>query len=204
MEIEVKFYLSDLPALQRRLETLGARLLQARTHELNLRFDTPDGRLERNQQVLRLRQDRQAVMTYKGPGEDRQGVRHREEIECTVSDFQTACSLLEALGYQVSWVYEKYRTVYALGEVELMLDELPFGDFVEIEGPDVAALQQAAARMHLNWTSFYSKSYQALFAELVRRLNLEFRDLTFENFAPLTVSPDLLGVQSGDQAQGDG
>lgn len=204
MEIEVKFYLSDLPAFLSRLEILGAGLLQARTYELNLRFDTPDGRLESNHQVLRLRQDRQAVMTYKGPGDEREGVRHREEIECTVSDFQAARSMLIALGYQVSWVYEKYRTVYGLGDVHLMVDELPFGNFLEIEGLSVAALQQAAGQLHLDWGTFYSKSYQALFGNVAKRLNLDFRDLMFENFASLTVTPDLLGVKPGDQTRGLG
>ncbi len=40
-ELEVKFYLADLPALEARLQALGARLSQARVHEINLRFDTP-------------------------------------------------------------------------------------------------------------------------------------------------------------------
>ena len=56
-ELEVKFYLADLPGLQARLEGLGARLAQARVHEVNLRFDTPANELLNTGRLLRLRQD---------------------------------------------------------------------------------------------------------------------------------------------------
>ena len=42
-EIEVKFYVSDLEAIQAHLVQLGARLVQPRTLEVNLRYDTPGG-----------------------------------------------------------------------------------------------------------------------------------------------------------------
>jgi adenylate cyclase class IV len=53
-ELEVKFYLSDLPALRARLEAAGAQLFKPRVHEINLRFDTPSGDLTRGYRVLRL------------------------------------------------------------------------------------------------------------------------------------------------------
>ena len=56
-ELEVKFYLVDLPALETRLRELGANQSSLRTYELNLRFDTQEGSLSRTRRVLRLRQD---------------------------------------------------------------------------------------------------------------------------------------------------
>ena len=44
-ELEVKYYISDLPALERRLQSLGAQLVQPRIQELNLRFDLASGEL---------------------------------------------------------------------------------------------------------------------------------------------------------------
>ena len=52
-----------------------------------------------------------------------------------VSSFDNAKALLEALGYRVSVMYEKYRTTYDWGGCEVTLDEMPYGDFAEIEGP---------------------------------------------------------------------
>ncbi|HEX7975021.1 MAG TPA: hypothetical protein VF498_11485, partial [Anaerolineales bacterium] len=62
-ELEVKYYISDLTALERRLLSLGASLVQPRVRETNLRFDTPQGSLAQGFQVLRLRQDTEARLT---------------------------------------------------------------------------------------------------------------------------------------------
>jgi len=67
-EIEVKFLISDLPALLEKLENLGAVELRPRVLEVNLRFDTHDRKLSDRAQVLRLRQDDQAILTFKSPG----------------------------------------------------------------------------------------------------------------------------------------
>ena len=104
-------------------------------HEINLRFDTPDGSLTRDRRVLRLRQDAGAVMTYKGPAQAWIEVSSRQEIEFQVSDFGAARRLLEALGYEVSVMYEKYRTTYTLDDLVIVLDEMPFGSFVGDRGP---------------------------------------------------------------------
>ena len=42
--------------------------------------------------------------------------------------------IIEKLGYRLSVVYEKHRKAWHLGDVEVVLDELPFGYYMEIEG----------------------------------------------------------------------
>lgn len=197
-ELEVKLYLNDLPTLRQRLEALGAQLSQPRVHEINLRFDTPDGSLTRSLQVLRLRQDTDARMTYKGPGDTTGGVHARRELEFTVSDFETARALLEAIGYQVSLMYEKYRTTYELDGVHVTLDEMPYGDFAEIEGLDPESIRAVARKLGVDWEARVLDSYTALFASLCQTLGLQFQDLSFENFAGMTVSPQALGVRPAD------
>ena len=96
-ELEVKFYLTDLSALQERLLAGGAMLMQERIHEVNLRFDTPAGDLSRSFRVLRLRQDAEGRVTYKGPGEEVAGVRQRQELEFVVSDFAAARAVFGAI-----------------------------------------------------------------------------------------------------------
>ena len=46
-ELEIKLYLADLEAFQGRLVAQGAKLIEARLHEVNLRFDTADKSLTR-------------------------------------------------------------------------------------------------------------------------------------------------------------
>jgi adenylate cyclase class 2 len=197
-EIEVKFYLHDLPGLHQRLVKRGARLAQKRVHEVNLRFDTPDRSLSQAGEVLRLRQDADTRITFKGPGQEQGGARLRQELEFTVSDFATTRQVLEALGFEAYMMYEKYRTTYRLGKVLVTLDELPYGDFAEIEGPDGEMIQRTAQALGLDWDARSLDSYTLLFERVKQALGLEFVDLSFENFEGASVRPEALGVRAAD------
>jgi adenylate cyclase class 2 len=122
----------------------------------------------------------------------------RQELEFTVSDFDTAKALFEALGYQVYTMYEKYRTTYQLWDVEVDLDEMPTGDFLEIEGHNGESIQRAAQQLGLNWETRILDSYTMLFEHVRGQLGLSFRDLSFENFKGLEISPEILGVMIAD------
>jgi adenylate cyclase class 2 len=198
-ELEVKFYLSTLTGLENRLKALNAALVQPRVHEINLRFDTPDMQLTRSFRVLRLRRDNQSILTYKGPGQEIDGVRLRQELEFTVGDFEMAKAFFEALGYQVSVIYEKYRAVYDLGAVHITLDEMPYGSFAEIEGPDGKTIQETARLLELDWETRIIDSYLVLFDRVKTVLGLPFRDLTFENFQSITVPASALGTHLAEQ-----
>lgn len=197
-ELEVKFYVQDLPAMERRLQQLGAQLESPRVFEANLRFDTPDSRLSQDAQVLRLRRDQVVRLTFKGPSSFDAGARLRTEIEFEASDFDSAKAFLEALGYRVVMAYEKYRTTYQLGPVEVVLDELPYGNFVEIEGPDSREIRAACNTIGLPLEAAANGSYVSLFDQLCLRLGLDLRDLSFENFANLVITPADLGVTVAD------
>ena len=197
-ELEVKFYLRQPERLQARLEGLGARLEQPSTHEINLRFDTPERSLLNSGRLLRLRQDSAARITFKGPGRVEGGARLRQELEFIASDFATARAVIEALGFEVNMMYEKQRATYALGNVLVTLDEMPYGSFAEIEGPDGTSIQQAAAQLGLDWGQRILESYTVLFEQARHVMGFTFRDLSFENFAGLDISPQALGVQPAD------
>ena len=94
-EREVKFCILDRGALMGRIVDLGARLEHERTHELNL---------------LRLRKNYSAFLTYKGSSWIKDGVFSRQEIEFEIGDFEAAKRLIESLGFRVVVIYEKYRT----------------------------------------------------------------------------------------------
>ena len=202
-EIEAKFYVRDLKQIESRIRELDARLIQPRVLETNLRFDLPDGRLRAEGHVLRLRQDTAARLTYKGAGQGEQGIVTRTEIEFTVEDFEKARSFLEALGYQKLFEYEKYRTTYLVrtseGSMHVMLDELPYGNFVEIEGENTQGIHSLAEKLKLNRSAAISMSYSALFERLRMDLRLAFKDLTFANFEKISISAEQLRVQPADQ-----
>jgi len=197
-EIEAKFYVRDLKKIGTCLQDLEARLIQPRVLEMNIRFDLPDGGLRSEGRVLRLRQDTETRLTYKGAGKNEQGVVNRTEIEFTVEDFNKAKNFLEALGYQKLLQYNKYRTTYELEHCHIMLDELPYGNFVEIEGENIAAIHSMANKLELDMQAAVSASYSALFEKVRRTLGLTFTDLTFANFKKIKVYPEHLQVQPAD------
>jgi adenylate cyclase class 2 len=198
-ELEVKFLLGDLPGLESRLQALGAHVEAPRVHEVNLRFDTPDGHLKSSMQVLRLRQDAQVRLTYKGPGEERGGVRVRQEIEFSVGDFAAARAFLEALGYRVTFMYEKYRTTYGLRGLHVTLDEMPYGRFAEIEGPDPASIRRAAGELGLDWEARILESYTTIFDQVRSALGVDFTDLSFANFEVLNSPLEKVGLRPADR-----
>jgi len=198
-----------------RIQKLGARLIQPRVMEINIRFDQPDGRLRAEGQVLRLRQDTEARLTYKGRGINENGIVSRTEIEFTVETFEKAKLFVEALGYQKIMQYDKYRTTYALDSESLlpkiqqrnveiqschiMLDELPYGNFVEIEGEDIESIHRVADELRLDIDKALSTSYFALFEQIKQTMGLNFDDLTFENFKSINVTTDGLQVRPADK-----
>ncbi len=198
-EIEAKFYISDLSKVQQNLTALGAHLLEPRVLEINLRFDTPENKFLQERRVLRLRKDREAHLTYKDDARLDNGAQVRREIEFDVSDYDSARQFLEVLGYKVVVIYEKYRTVYEMDGTEIMLDELPFGNFCEIEGKDVNILQKVAQALGLNWQNSIPISYLALFDSLQNRKSLKVDHLTFQAFEGLTISATDLEVIPADQ-----
>jgi adenylate cyclase class 2 len=83
-ETEIKLRVGDRRALLRQLAGLKAKLIAPRVHEMNTLYDTPDGKLARQAQMLRLRVERathgaagagkrskgdgiSALLTFKGP-----------------------------------------------------------------------------------------------------------------------------------------
>ncbi len=203
-ETEAKFYVQDLKRLEARLRKLRARRVQPRVLEMNIRFDLPDARLRAEGRVLRLRRDTDARLTYKGASKKEEGILNREEIEFVVDNFEKARQFLEALGYQKLIYYEKYRTTYELDKTLIMLDELPYGRFIEIEGEDILSIRGVADQLALNWETAVATSYVVLFERIQKALKLSFSDISFANFAGINVDATDLGVEAADGKPGLG
>ena len=198
LETEAKFYARDLERVKSRLEELSARLVQERVLETNIRFDLPGAPLRAEGRVLRLRRDTSVKLTYKSASTNEQGVLSREEIEFDVEDFEKAKRFLEALGYQKLVYYEKYRTTYELNDAFVMLDELPYGNFVEIEAGTVDVIRAVADQLHLKWETAIGTSYNALLDRARKHLNLAFEDLSFAEFRGIPVEAAHLEVRAAD------
>ena len=184
LEVEAKFFLPDLAAVREQLLALGAGLERPRVYERNIRLEIEgDGLLGRGQ-LLRLRQDGRNVVTFKGapPAGTQSEVKVHEELEVTVSDFDTILAIFQRLGYEPVQIYEKYRETFSLAGLEIVLDELPYGNFIELEG-DEAAIKIVAEQLGLPWAERINSNYLALMGRLIAHHQLPFQDITFSNFA---------------------
>lgn len=221
VETEVKFWVESLDAISDRLAALGATQVSERALEMNIRLDRPDRSLSSHGQALRLRRSRPSPrtlrssatplpmlgeapgarafthLTYKSRLAQPTGagpmVKQLLEIEVEIGDFEQMQAILERLGFEMVFLYEKYRETFRLGETEVMLDELPYGCFVEIEG-EVGDIEQTAAQLGLSPAQRVPGTYLSLFEAVRRRRGLPFRDLTFTNFRELHIVPEDLGL----------
>jgi hypothetical protein len=75
---------------------------------------------------------------------------------------------------------------------------MPYGNFVEIEGPDPESILDVNLDLGLVWEARAPESYVAIFDRLKKELGLEFRDLSFENFSWLEISPDQMKLPFAD------
>ena len=185
-EKEVKFYLREIDQYIEKLNSMNAVLKKKRVHEVNLRFDSVDGTLRAQHHVLRLRKDDQVRLTYKGAANLASEVADRQELEVVVQDLDTTRAILEALGFQVFILYEKYRTTYKLQDCEVVVDEMPFGNFTEIEGNSVEAIHALVAALDLDWEKRITASYLQLFHHLQQKYAMDVTNLAFDEFKDCT------------------
>lgn len=191
-ELEVKFYITKPANFIHRMVQLKAVKHLDRTNEWNLRFDSASGDLSSSGKALRLRQDGGVRLTYKGPSQGRMDITAREELEVELSDLATSRKILEALGFQVVAVYEKFRTTWKLDDVEVVLDELPMGVFCEIEGPDAESIKSAADKLGLYWDHRIFNSYLGIFNQLKNANNWKAANLTFADMHGVKVNKQIL------------
>ena len=200
-ELEIKFYLLHPKEFSHKMAELGAHKVTHRINEWNLRFDTSTASLSNAGQALRLRKDNRIRLTYKGPPDQRKDITSRQELEVEVKDFETTRKILEALGFQVVVIYEKFRTTWQLDGTEVVLDELPIGAFCEIEGEHADQIQAVADKLHLNWEKRISSSYLGIFGQLKSTLKWPPINLTFKEMTGIPVNEhdlEWINIHPGD------
>ena len=190
LETEVKFYLSDIKSARSRISDLGARS-RGRFLERNLRFEDNQRTLKTNNFLLRLRQDKVTILTFKSPlAESGHEFKKMKELEVEVSDFDVMNKILQALGFYCEQTYEKWRETLVLNSTQFCLDSMPFGNFLEIEG-HAEDIRKYASRLGLQWSKRILLTYLDIFEILKKKEKLDFTDVTFDNFKH--IKADIVG-----------
>ncbi len=172
IETEKKYLLTagKYSGLISALESSGAEFA-GEDFEENIIFT--GGALSDKQAVLRLRRiDRgigeKTLLTYKERLPSQSGVKHQIEHETMVEDFEAALQIFESLGFTRSLIYEKKRRTWRFDDVEVVLDKLPFGFYMEIEGT-VEAIEKTEKLLGIENLEAVHETYPQLTAKFGRK-----------------------------------
>ncbi len=177
-EIEIKFLVPDLNALENKLRKLGFRCKTPSTHEINTLYDLPGQKLRRKGELLRLRRYGDTwKLTHKAKGKSGRH-KSRAELETAVADGNAMDALLRALGFSPSFVYEKFRSEWSDGQGHVVLDHTPIGDIAEIEGKS-RWIDRTARALGIASTDYITRSYAELFFAWKRKTKCKAMSMTF-------------------------
>jgi len=186
-EIEIKFRVKSLPALNRKLRDLGFRQETPRTHEMNTLYDLPGAQLRNRKELLRLRQyGKEWKLTHKSGSKIG---RHssRQELETAVGDGKKMDAILRALGYASTFRYEKFRAEWTDGKGQVVVDETPIGNFCEIEGPP-RWIDATAKKLGVEQDQYITKNYATLFADWKKATKSKTEEMTFKTISSFKIA----------------
>lgn len=132
-------------------------------HEENIIFT--GGVLNDRRAVLRIRRiGERTLLTYKERLPTQTNIKHQLEHETEVSDPEAVLNIVQSLGFTRSLVYEKRRSKWKWNDVEIVLDELPFGKYMEIEGP-IESIKNAEKTFEIEHLETVNETYPQLTAK---------------------------------------
>jgi adenylate cyclase class 2 len=176
IETEVKIKVEDLHDIKRRIKQKGGTY-ESSFFEDNIVFDDPQGTLHEKEYLLRLRKSDHVTVTVKTP---MQKGRYKvmQEYEIQVSDFDQALSILNILGYQKVFRYQKMREIFSFQRTKVFLDDTPIGNYIEIEG-EGGDIEQTAKLLGLDFEKKITKNYIEVYHDYCRENGLEPGDMIY-------------------------
>ncbi|MFC2028481.1 class IV adenylate cyclase [Chloroflexota bacterium] len=197
-EIEVKFLIKEPARFEETLTRKGGKLVQSKVYEINFHFDSEDHRLQTQNKILRLRKDISSMLTYKGPTEIDDGIQIREELEIPIEDIQLTTKILESIGFQIVHIYEKFRTIYAFKDFLVMIDELPIGIFLEIEGKNPILIKMFVDSIGIEWNRNIPFGYFAIFQKLCNLKGRQVGNMEFDDKFSSESDLEIIGILPAD------
>jgi len=161
IEIEKKYRLTpqQREEILARLREIGAKRERS-DFEVNTLYAGES--IDSERAVLRLRRvGDQAILTFKERLPSSSPIKHQLEDETTVGDADAMDAILESLGFNPIVIYEKRRERWNLDDSEIVVDELPFGLFMEIEGEE-GAIREIEKKLAIKRLKAETATYPSL------------------------------------------
>ena len=204
MEYEVRYYYpkSDLDNLNNKLENIKELTKSKRIYEKTIQYDHPnnnmsfyskeiDGRfrirISKNEDISKC------MISWKRRLNTNNDVNEEEEVELTLK-YEEYDNLLfiinNVLKMEQIESYERYRTIYFNDEIEISIDEYPFGIALEIENKSnnknpKDIVKKYLTILNLDINNSYKLSWDDKYTSLCKEQNIEiYKDVTFDKPMP--------------------
>lgn len=183
MEVEVKAKIDDVKGIRRRIKIIGGKLI-FKSLIKDFSFDYENETFQKKDYVFRIRvfENGEGVITFKGPRIADKQYKVREEIEVRVSDGFSAIKIFENLGFKKVFRVDRIREIYKFKdkEVKVMLDIFPeIGSFIEIEGKK-EDIEYIIQKLKIDRSRFSTRTLQH-YVEKFRKKFDRYPKLTFDN-----------------------
>ena len=194
MEYEVRFYFSKekLEEIIKKIKNIKGLTMQNRCYEKTLQFDHPcadmsfynkkiDGRFR--VRITKNKVISKCKLSWKRRLESttESDVNKEEEVELNINynEYENLMFLIEkVLKMKSIESYERYRTIFNNDEVEIAVDEYPFGIAIEIENKSKSEEPQAIVRkwvenLGMDMENSYRLSWDDKYSKLCKEQNVE-------------------------------
>ncbi len=202
MEYEVRFYFptAKLERLIEKLKTIPELFMQSRCYEKTTQFDHPnsemsfyskeiDGRFRvrvtKNDEISKCK----ISWKKRCPKTKATDVNQEEEVEVTIKydEYDNLMFLINnVLKMKNIESYERYRTIFTNDEIEISVDEYPFGVALEVENKSNSKEPQEVVRkwvkiLGLDISKAYRLSWDDKYSQLCKSQNIKpYKHVTFD------------------------
>lgn len=206
MEYEVRFYYpsSEVNNLLDKLSELKELEKKPRTYEKTVQYNHSDPRYDFYSKEIdgrfRLRlskniEESKCKLSWKRrlPNTTENLVNKEEEKEVRISyeDVDNFIFIIEnVMHFKVVDSYKRYRTIFTNEDVEISIDEYPFGIALEIENKSSTknpeeVVMNYASKLKLNIKDSYRLSWDDKYVELCKEQNKKiYNEVTFDKDMP--------------------
>jgi len=176
-EVELKFKVDNYVNIKNLLKKLGAEFV-GKAFERTVRFDTENQSLEQDGKFLRTRTGFKNVITFKRKIENND-FKEREEVEFEIADTEKMNYILKNLGFSKILIMEKHREKWNFNNTEVVLDELPMGNYMEIEG-DEESIVKVANSLELNLDDKITGTYWDIWKDFSKKNGIDDENIIFK------------------------
>lgn len=135
-EKQVKYKINNFDYISKRLIEIEAIFIGG-FMEKTIRYDNDDLKYSNNGIFIRTKSGMKNVLTLKEiPTDSSNTSFERITTEIEVDNINKIGYILEKMGLTKKFIMEKYRLFFKYDNVDILIDELPFGIYLEIKGED--------------------------------------------------------------------